>query len=241
MSEELAERCGKLTLFEIDRRFAEYLRELFAERSHVVVVEGDFLRTGKPAIEDIGAPDRVLGNLPYNAASQIIALLIEYGGDGEEGAALRSSLEGCRMVFTVQKEVGLRMMAGPGSKEYSSFSVLCGLYARISDGGDVAAGSFYPAPKVVSKVVVVEPRMSYEPVVSRIAAAAAKDAFAARRKTIRNALSYGVLASRYGASMLMKALEEAEIDPSQRGETLSVERFAALARRILENEENYRR
>jgi 16S rRNA (adenine1518-N6/adenine1519-N6)-dimethyltransferase len=239
MSEELADRCGRLSLFEIDRRFAGYLRELFAERRHTEVVEGDFLKTGKAAIEEAGLPDRVLGNLPYNAASQIIALLIEHGSaagaEGEakaEGAAERGRRGECRMVFTVQKEVGLRMMAKPGSREYSSFSVLCGLYAQVSDGGDVAAGSFYPAPKVVSRVVVVEPRLHFDPEVSRIAAAAARDAFAARRKTLRNALKSGALASRFGAALLMEALGEAGIDPDLRGETLSVERFASLARRI---------
>ncbi|MFW6343660.1 MAG: 16S rRNA (adenine(1518)-N(6)/adenine(1519)-N(6))-dimethyltransferase RsmA [Sediminispirochaetaceae bacterium] len=223
MSETLAKTVRELTLFEIDRRFAEYLREIFRSTESVQVVEGDFLKTWKDVLDRKGGPDRIMGNLPYNAASHIIASLLE-----EEAKAPR-------MVFTVQKEVALRMMAGPGGKDYSSLSVLCGLHCSVSDGGDIAAGSFYPAPKVVSRVVVLQPHNRYKKQLRDIASTAARDAFLSRRKTMRNALKHGSLGSRIDHALLVKALKEAHIDPEVRGESLSVQDFIRFA----ENVEKY--
>ncbi|MFO7848604.1 MAG: 16S rRNA (adenine(1518)-N(6)/adenine(1519)-N(6))-dimethyltransferase RsmA [Spirochaetia bacterium] len=220
MSETLAEIARELTLFEIDRRFAEYLREVFRFAGSVEVVEGDFLKTWRDIRARKGSPDRIIGNLPYNAASHIIASLLE----GEVHAPI--------MVFTVQKEVALRMMAGPGGKEYSSLSVLCGLHCTVFNGGDIAAGSFYPAPKVVSKVVVLKPHNRYKKPVRDIAASAARDAFSSRRKTIANALKSGVLASRLDYALLMDALQNARIDPALRGEKLTVQQFVDFALEI---------
>ena len=221
MSETLAGECAKLTLFEIDRRFASYLRGVFSSSgqagSEVEVVEGDVLKTWELEEKRSGRPDRILGNLPYNAASQIIASFLER----DAGAG--------RMVFTVQKEVGQRMMANPGGEEYSSFSVLCGLYADVYDGGDVAAGSFHPVPRVVSKIVAVEPHERYGREVRAIAVLLARDAFGARRKTLRNALKSGRTAGRFGFPAVMDALNAAGIDPGLRGEKLSIEDYAAVA------------
>lgn len=221
MTEELAGHDGDITLFEIDRRFAEFLRSLYKGDERVEVVEGDFLQTREEMRRRKGNPDRILGNLPYNAASRIIAAILE--GD----------VTARRMVFTVQKEVGLRMMTKPGGKEYSSFSVLCGLYCSVVDGGDVAAGSFYPVPKVVSKIVVLEPHQRYGEETRRIAATIAGTAFSSRRKTLRNTLKglpsalSGHIDLDYGA--VMAALEHVGIDPGERGEKLSVEEYAAAA------------
>ncbi len=219
MSEALAGLCGELSLFEIDRRFAAYLREVFIERDEVELVEGDFLKTWRDRAQERGFPDRVLGNLPYNAASQIIAALLEGGVKA-------------RMVFTVQKEVGQRMMAQPGGKEYSSLSVLCALYSSVVDGGDVAAGSFFPAPHVVSKVVIVEPHERFEASLRERASQIARDAFAARRKTLRNALKSGSLVRIYDPAKIIAAIEAAGIDPSLRGESLGVDQYVEIANKL---------
>jgi 16S rRNA (adenine1518-N6/adenine1519-N6)-dimethyltransferase len=107
--------------------------------------------------------------------------------------------------------------------------VLCRLYADVYDEGDVAAGSFHPVPRVVSKIVVVEPHERYGREVRAIAVLLARDAFGARRKTLRNALKSGRTAGRFGFRAVMDALNAAGIDPGLRGEKLSIEDYAAVA------------
>ncbi len=158
-----------------------------------------------------------MGNLPYNAASQIIAALLEGGIEAE------------RMVFTVQREVAMRMSADPGSSDYSSFTVLCGLYCSVEEAGDISAGSFYPAPKVVSRIVVLRPHRRYGESEQRMAAALARDAFSSRRKTLKNTLKAGETAAKYGYERIAAALENAGIDPGLRGERLSVDDYVKLA------------
>jgi 16S rRNA (adenine1518-N6/adenine1519-N6)-dimethyltransferase len=217
MSESLSALPISLLLFEIDRSFAAYLRRIFHESGNVEVIEGDFLSTWRRLRKERGEPFGILGNLPYNAASQIIAVLLEGGIKAE------------RMVFTVQREVAMRMNAEPGSTDYSSFTVLCGLHCSVEDAGDIAAGSFYPAPKVVSRTVVLRPHRRYGENERQIAGALARDAFSSRRKTVKNTLKAGETAAQFGYQCIAAAMKEAGIDPGLRGERLSVGDYVKLA------------
>lgn len=220
MTHHLAERDLSLKLFEVDRFFAGYLRELYGDHDTVEIVEGDVLKTLPDVFNREGAPERIIGNLPYNIAAVIIASLIE------------SSCLAERMVFTVQKEVGERMTASPGTKEYSSFTVLCRFACDVTDGGDVAPGAFYPRPHVTSSVVVLNPHGRYDysllPWVSRISRAM----FSSRRKTLRNTLLSTDWAGRLGRDKLAGMLEEHSVDPGVRGETLPPEKIVELAKSI---------
>lgn len=164
-----------VTAFEIDHGFSRLLLRLFGENQAFKLVEGDFLDTWKAELEASGAPDRIFGNLPYNAANAIVASLIE----GE--------LVPPRMIFTVQKEAGLRMTAVPGTKDYSAFSVLCTSACRAKLAFDLGSSSFWPAPRVTSTVVRMEPRR--EPVAADDRAGFStfvRALFSSRRKTLRN-------------------------------------------------------
>jgi 16S rRNA (adenine1518-N6/adenine1519-N6)-dimethyltransferase len=167
-----------VTAFEIDHGFARLLRRVFDGRPGFRLVEGDFLETRPGEISAAEAPpDRVFGNLPYSAANAIVAALLE-------GGPLAP-----RMVFTVQKEAALRMAAKPGPKDYSAFSVLCTSACRVRLAFDLGAGSFWPAPRVTSTVVVLEPRADPICPGDRVGFSRfVRASFSSRRKTLRNNL-----------------------------------------------------
>lgn len=221
MTAMLLERGALLTAFELDRGFSRVLRELFGEDSRFSLVEGDALRTWKPVRDTAGAPDFVMGNLPYNAASAIILDMI------------RERI-GCRkMVFTVQKEAAQRMAAGAGDPSYSSFSIICRFEHEVRLCGDLRPGSFFPAPEVVSSIVEIVPAPEKpRPLDRELFFALVESLFAARRKTVRNNLHSNLRYRGIGPELAMRALEEEGISPSLRGENLTPEQVVSLSNRL---------
>jgi 16S rRNA (adenine1518-N6/adenine1519-N6)-dimethyltransferase len=216
LSGSLLERGAVLTAFEIDRGFAALLPGFFEvpqNDGRFTLVEGDVLKNWQSAIIERGLPERFCGNLPYNIAATLIADTI--------CAGVRFS----RCVFTVQKEVALRMAAREGSADYSAFSVLCQWAYKVKSLFDLAPGNFWPRPEVDSRVVLFEPRADFlvckdTPRFVRLVHAA----FAHRRKTIKNNLAafFG------GTQQAEAALESAGINPTARAETVSVEGLLRL-------------
>jgi 16S rRNA (adenine1518-N6/adenine1519-N6)-dimethyltransferase len=123
--------------------------------------------------------------------------------------------------FMLQREVVERMAAAPGSKEYGRLSVMLQFRYRIERLFHVMPGSFSPAPKVQSSIV----RMTPIPAAALPAVDAGRfgavvtAAFSQRRKTLRNAL----------AQLLTEAqIEQAQVDPGARAETLDAAAFVRL-------------
>lgn len=224
MTQHLIDKSSELVLFEIDKRFIQFLSQLYQDEPKVEIVAGDVLKSRRPVFEERGVPDGIIGNLPYNSAAAIIAELIEQ-------ACLPPKL-----VFTVQKEVGERMLASPGTRDYSAFSILCQSACTVSDGGNVAASCFYPQPHVTSKVVVLEPHGGLNPALLPMVSRVSRALFSSRRKTIRNTLLKSELAAAFGQETLLHILEETGIDPQLRGEVLSVQEIHCLAERISGNQ-----
>ncbi len=211
MSHMLIGRVGRLVVFEIDHGLIRILKESLGAFEGFELVEGDYLKRWQEARRSFGEPDRVLGNLPYNVASQIIASLVDW----ERPVG--------RAVFTVQREVAHRMAAGPGSKDYSGFSLICQSVFEVGLHGDIAARSFYPVPEVVSTVVSLTPKLPLVEFDRELYGAVVRDLFAARRKTIRNNLAGGTVARKFGQEAVEEALSSCGISPTDRGEMLSVE------------------
>ncbi len=124
----LLERAKEVRAFEMDRGLCRFLLETFAGTPAFKLVQGDFLESWRNAVAEHGPPDRLLGNLPYRTASLMIGDLIEGG--------LRPRV----VVVTVQRELAERMASGPGTKSYSSFSVLCQSSFHVIDRGDLQPG-----------------------------------------------------------------------------------------------------
>ncbi len=160
------------------------------------------------------APTALVANLPYNVAVPVVLHLL---------AELPSLRHGLVMV---QKEVADRLVAGPGSKVYGVPSVKLAWYARARAAGKVPPNVFWPVPNVDSGLVAFTRHDPPRADVSRQQVFAVVDAaFAQRRKTLRAALAGWA----GGADRAATALTAAGIDPGARGESLTVEQFAAVA------------
>lgn len=225
MTELLLAREPVLTVFELDRGLCRYLEECFGARRGFALVAGDFMETWGPVRASVGAPQEILGNLPYRSASLMIAGIVE----GE--------LRPRRMVFTVQRELADRLTARPGAKDYSSFTVLCRACFLIEHRGDLKPGSFYPVPEVDSSIIEMRPREGAPAgeclaVLSQLT----RGLFSSRRKTLRNNAS-SIMAGRGAlgegkltAEAVLAALEHARIDPRQRAEEIPPEAYVEAAR-----------
>ena len=215
----LTKRAAHVFAFEVDYGLCRFLQETFAGAPSFTLVPGDFLETWKGVVSEHGPPDRLLGNLPYRTASLMIADLIEGG--------LRPRV----CVVTVQRELAQRMASGPGTKNYSSFSVLCQSCFHVTDRGDLQPGSFYPVPEVVSSIVEMRPKNDAPDARTLfVLSALCRGLFSSRRKTIRNNLASGMLEPHVPAEAVRTALAAEGIDLGSRAEQLSPEIFLRLAR-----------
>jgi len=135
-------------------------------------------------------------------------------------------------VLMLQKEVGERLVAQPGTKEYGVLTVLFRLYFDINREFTVKPGSFYPVPKVESVVLTFSPLPEARVAVDdeTFFRQVVKSAFGQRRKTLRNCLKLLDLGA--DDRELAKALDHCGIEAARRGETLSLDEFARLAKTL---------
>ncbi|MGA3487061.1 16S rRNA (adenine(1518)-N(6)/adenine(1519)-N(6))-dimethyltransferase RsmA [Micromonosporaceae bacterium DT55] len=207
---------GHVHAIEIDPVLAGALPETaarYADAAKLTVHSADALRI---TAADLGepAPTALVANLPYNVAVPVVLHLL---------AELPSLRRGLVMV---QKEVADRLVAAPGSKIYGVPSVKLAWYASSRSAGKVPPSVFWPVPNVDSGLVAFTRREPPRADVPRKAVFAVVDAaFAQRRKTLRAALAGWA----GGADRAAEALVAAGVDPGARGESLTVEQFAAIA------------
>jgi 16S rRNA (adenine1518-N6/adenine1519-N6)-dimethyltransferase len=201
---------------EIDPVLAGALPSTVAQRvpdgGKLTVLNRDALKIGKDEFDL--PPTALVANLPYNVAVPVVLNLL---------AALPSLRHGLVMV---QKEVADRLVAGPGSKVYGIPSVKLAWYASARSAGKVPPAVFWPVPNVDSGLVSFTARDA--PAGSDRAAtfAVIDAAFAQRRKTLRAALSGWA----GGPGAAEAILTSAGVAPGARGESLTMEEFAAIAR-----------
>jgi 16S rRNA (adenine1518-N6/adenine1519-N6)-dimethyltransferase len=211
----LAERAASVIAVERDRDLVPVLTELFADAAHVRIVEADAAQLDWLALLREGpAPHVVAGNLPYQITGRLIELAVHAASDLE------------RAVFMVQREVADRLAAQPGDDDYGAASVFAQAAFKVERALKVPAGCFFPAPNVDSAVVVLTPRRPPRAEETDAFRELVKRAFGQRRKTLRNAWK-GVF--NWSTEELNAHAAQAGIDLSARGETLSIEAFAALA------------
>jgi 16S rRNA (adenine1518-N6/adenine1519-N6)-dimethyltransferase len=211
----LCEVAKQVIAVEVDERMAAAIAETVAKRAPEAIFEvvtADAMRvTSLPA-----APDALVANLPYNISVPVLLHFLERFNSIQSGLVL------------VQAEVAHRLAADPGSKIYGSPSVKLAWYASARLAGNVARGIFWPIPNVdsalVSFVKHAEP-MGDESL--RLATFAVIDeAFAQRRKTLRQALAGWAGSAAEAEVRLLRA----GIDPTERGEQLTVHDFVKIAK-----------
>lgn len=208
----LLETGAQVEAVEIDRRMAAQLPLTVAR------FDPDGARRLQVRCEDAvvmrpdGAPTRFVANLPYNTGVPILLNVLEHFGSVQSG------------LIMVQSEVARRLTAQPGSRVYGVPTVKAAWWATTRWAGKVGSEVFWPAPTVQSGLVAFTVRPVGAPELRGPTFAAIEAAFAQRRKMLRSAL-------RDWAAPLVAAdvLEHAGLDPSQRGESLTVGDFRTLA------------
>ncbi|GAA1948960.1 16S rRNA (adenine(1518)-N(6)/adenine(1519)-N(6))-dimethyltransferase RsmA [Catenulispora subtropica] len=216
----LLDVARRVVAVEIDPTLAAALPRTLAEHAPGIAagqVEFELVHSDALRVTDLPGPPptALVANLPYNVAVPVLLHMLERF----------PSIE--RTLIMVQAEVADRLAAEPGSRVYGVPSVKARWFADVKRAGAIGRNVFWPAPNVDSGLVRLDRRDAPPTtLVDRRAVFAAVDAaFAQRRKTLRSALS-GWAGSPAAAE---QALVAAGIDPSARGETLTVEEFARLA------------
>jgi 16S rRNA (adenine1518-N6/adenine1519-N6)-dimethyltransferase len=215
----IATRVRHLIAVEKDAGLAEYLREEMAEWSKVEIVEADFLEfdlveaAARHGVEKLA----VVGNIPYNITTPVIERIFE------QKHVVRSA------VLLVQKEYAERLAAAAGTPEYGSLTLFARYHALLEPLMTIKASAFWPTPGVDSMLVRFflreQPPVEVpdEALLFRII----RGSFHMRRKQLMNTLEEALGLSK---DKIERLARHAGVDPKRRGETLTLEEFAKLAR-----------
>jgi 16S rRNA (adenine1518-N6/adenine1519-N6)-dimethyltransferase len=208
LSEYLAERAAHVHVVEIDERLRDALEDAVARFDNVTFHWADALTVDLAAMRP--APTKVLANLPYGVAASALLRTIE------ELPTVT------RWVTMVQREVGERLAASPGGRDYGVPSVLAQLACRVRVARAIPRTVFYPVPNVDS--VLVELTRT-APAASPALRALVGGAFAHRRKALARSLALAGTADR---QQVRAALSDIGLPLDVRAERLSPEEFRAL-------------
>jgi len=178
------------------------------------VIAGDAMETDFAALASGAENVRIVANLPYNIGTELLIRWLT----GPQWPPFWTS-----MTLMFQKEVAQRIVAKPGDNAYGRLGVLAGWRTRANIVFDLPPQAFSPPPKVNSAVVHLEPREKPLEANERTLAKVTEAAFGQRRKMLRQSLK-----SLGGEALL----QQADIEPTRRAETLSVEEFVALSRLV---------
>ena len=223
LTEFLAERAAEVMAFEIDHRLVPILADTLRDFDNVTVVNEDILKVDLAQhIQNFKNPDlpiKVVANLPYYITTPILMHLIESGIPFSE------------FVVMIQKEVADRISAKPNTKAYGSLSIAVQYYMTAKVAFIVPRTVFVPAPNVDSAILKMvrrpEPAVAVED--EKFFFKISKASFTHRRKTLWNNLTGYFGKTEEVKDKLTKALDQAGLSPSVRGEALGLEEFASLA------------
>ena len=215
----LARRAKRLVAVELDRALVPELRFRFREQPQVEVVEADVLEVNLGQFAEAGQTVDVIGNLPYYITSDILLHLFAAAAEGKLG----------RAVLMMQREVGERVAAAPGVRDYGLLSATTQMYAEVEHLFTLPPSAFDPAPEVYSSVV----RLHFRPRFAELGVDAQgfdgflKRAFAQKRKTLKNNLQF----AGYETEVLARCWPD-DLPPQVRAEQATLESMAELYRNL---------
>ncbi|MDF2855324.1 MAG: rRNA methyltransferase [Neobacillus sp.] len=223
LTEQLARSSKKVVAFEIDQRLLPILSDTLSPYENVKIIHKDVLEADVQGVIDQEFADMddlmVVANLPYYVTTPIIMKLLE------EHLPIRG------IVVMLQKEVANRISASPGTKEYGSLSIAIQYYTHAETVMIVPKTVFVPQPNVDSAVIRLTRRE--KPAVSvkdeNFFFHVTRSSFAQRRKTILNNLTSQLPDGKQKKEEILAALAAADIEPTRRGETLSLAEFGRLS------------
>lgn len=198
--------------------------DTLAEYDNVTVINEDILKVDLNKLvqeRNNGRPVKIVANLPYYITTPIIMGLFEKETPIEN------------ITVMVQKEVADRMQTGPGSKDYGALSLAVQYYSEPYIVANVPANCFMPRPKVGSAVIQLkkhaEPPVQVDD--AKLMFKLIRASFNQRRKTLQNGLNNSSELD-FSKERIAEAIEAIGLQPSIRGEKLSLEEFAALANEL---------
>lgn len=223
LTRPLSARAARVLSLEIDETLLPILRVTLEKYPNARVVQGDVMRTDLAALVRAelgdGAPLRVAANLPYYITTDVLLKL------------LRELPQALSYAVMVQKEVGDKLLSGPGDEGYGPLPILCQYACEVHRALDVPAACFTPPPKVDSSFMVLERRQTplFAPQDEALFLRLVRTAFAMRRKTLLNNLTAGLSLSREQAAQV---IDEAGLRAGTRAEELSISELCALSDRV---------
>ncbi|MDX8412373.1 MAG: 16S rRNA (adenine(1518)-N(6)/adenine(1519)-N(6))-dimethyltransferase RsmA [Mariprofundaceae bacterium] len=209
LTQPLLERSVKLTLIEKDDGFANHWQQLAESDPQLSVVHGDVLELIEQTVAKF-KPKWIVGNLPYNISGPLTARL----------AAL-PDIDG--MVLMYQREVGERITADPGCRQYGGLSVLLRHHFHAKRLLTLPPGAFAPPPKVHSTVVILSAHGRTPPCGFSELQRAVRQGFAHKRKTIAN---------NFRGDLSNDDWQQLGIDPRARPETLDYDAWAGITLKL---------
>ena len=226
LTQYLAEAAREVVAVEIDSSLIPILEDTLSSYDNVSVINEDVLKVDLKKLAEErngGKPVKVVANLPYYITTPIIMGLFE------SHVPLKS------LTVMVQKEVALRMQAGPGTKDYGALSLAVQYYADPYLAANVPPNCFMPRPNVGSAVIRLT-RFEETPVKVKDEALLfrlIRASFNQRRKTLQNGLVNSP-ELHFSKEQVAAAIETLGVSPSVRGEALTLEQFAALCNALSE-------
>ena len=226
LTQYLAEAAREVVAVEIDSTLIPILEDTLSAYDNVSVINEDVLKVDLRKLAEErngGKPIKVVANLPYYITTPIIMSLFE------NHVPLKS------LTVMVQKEVALRMQAGPGTKDYGALSLAVQYYASPYLAANVPPNCFMPRPNVGSAVIRLT-RFGETPVQvkdEKLLFRLIRASFNQRRKTLQNGLVNSQELD-FTKEQVAAAITTLGVSPSVRGEALTLEQFAALANALSE-------
>ena len=222
LTEQIAKKAKEVFAFEIDGRLIPVLEDTLSPYSNITVFHEDILKVDFEKFQEDYLSDAsrlvVIANLPYYITTPIVMHLLESDLPIEE------------MILMMQKEVANRLEAKPSTKEYGSLSIAIQAYTDVEVVFTVPRTVFMPQPNIESAIVrlttLEESPLDVKD--EKLFFNMMRASFGQRRKTIWNNLRR-VLDNKEKEPLLREAFEHSGIDPSRRGESLSIDEFSALA------------
>lgn len=218
LTERLAKAAMQVFAIEVDLRLRALLEERFEDAANVYLVFKDILKLDIATL--VGAEDYiVVANAPYYISSAILWRFLE------------SRKPPRRIVVTMQYEVAERVIGAPGSMNL--LSIAAQFYGRPRIVGKFGPAVFWPRPNINSAIVRIDTHDAPPAAVpsSQLFFRVVKAGFSLKRKQLKNALAGGL---RIKASAARDLLNQAEIDPKRRAETLTLAEWARLTRIVAE-------
>jgi len=223
LSAFLSTQIKQVISIEKDRKLIPLIKENLSPFNNIEIIIEDIMNFNfnkflQENIKKGRKINKIVGNLPYYISIPLIRKIIKLGKNVKIA------------VFLVQKEVGKRLMAQPGEKDYGILSIATQYYSMPSKVHIVPATVFYPKPKVNSMIIRLDimekPRIKVDD--EKVFFEVVRASFQQRRKRIINSLA-NYFQGKIDKVEIENILEKTGIDKSLRGETLTLEEFAKLS------------